>query len=85
MDLMDSLLPATNPNDWFQPVVDQSQTSLESRGYIRMTRPIGINTIGQRLGTRSYDLRTEPSNPTVMVSPWLTSTITPDQTLIPFL
>lgn len=42
------------------------------------TRPIGINTVGSRLGSGSWDIRTEPSNPSYAVSPWLTTSIQPD-------
>lgn len=79
-----------NLSGWTETTVNQS--SLESRGYIRTTglpelsnymRPIGINFVGQSLGSGNYDIRTEPENPRVMVSPWLTSAIMPDMVIRP--
>lgn len=39
---------------------------------------IGINTIGQSLRNANLQLRSEPPNPQVNVSPWLNTTIGPD-------
>ena len=39
---------------------------------------IGINTVGQSLRNANLQLRSEPSNPQVKVSPWMQSTIGPD-------
>ena len=39
---------------------------------------IGVNTIGQSLRNANQQLRSEPPNPQVNVSPWMTSTIGPD-------
>ena len=37
-----------------------------------------MNTIGQSLRNANLNLRAEPANPRVSVSPWLNSTIDPD-------
>lgn len=54
-----------------------------------VTRPVGINTIGQSLGKTlgrsNWDIRTEPAVPTHVVAPWLQSSISPDFNLIPLL
>jgi len=39
---------------------------------------VGVNTIGQSLRNANLNLRAEPSNPQVKVSPWSNSTIAPD-------
>ena len=39
---------------------------------------VGTNTIGQSLRNANRQLRSEPPNPQVAVSPWMTSTISPD-------
>ena len=39
---------------------------------------IGINTVGNSLRNPNLQIRSEPANPMVKVSPWMQSTITPD-------
>ena len=39
---------------------------------------VGVNTIGQSLRNANLNLRAEPANPRVSVSPWSNSTIGPD-------
>lgn len=39
---------------------------------------VGVNTIGQSLRNANLNLRAEPANPQVKVSPWMNSTIAPD-------
>tara|TARA_Y100000389_G_scaffold141300_1_gene139151 strand:+ start:160 stop:777 length:618 start_codon:yes stop_codon:yes gene_type:complete len=39
---------------------------------------VGVNTIGQSLRNANRNLRAEPPNPQVKVSPWMNSTIAPD-------
>jgi len=39
---------------------------------------IGVNTVGQSLRNANYQLRSEPANPRMNISPWLNSTIEPD-------
>jgi hypothetical protein len=39
---------------------------------------VGVNTIGQSLRNANLNLRAEPQNPQVKVSPWQNSTIAPD-------
>lgn len=39
---------------------------------------VGVNTIGQSLRNANLNLRAEPQNPQVKVSPWMNSTIAPD-------
>ena len=39
---------------------------------------VGINTVGQSLRNANRQLRSEPPNPQVNISPWMNSTINPD-------
>ena len=39
---------------------------------------VGVNTIGQSLRNANLNIRAEPQNPQVKVSPWQNSTIAPD-------
>ena len=39
---------------------------------------VGVNTVGQSLRNANRQLRSEPPNPQVNVSPWLNTTIGPD-------
>jgi hypothetical protein len=46
-------------------------------------RCIGQDTVSNHLRNASYDLRSEPPNPTHVVSPWINTTIGPDLTRRP--
>ena len=39
---------------------------------------VGVNTVGQGLRNANRQLRSEPPNPQVNVSPWMNTTIGPD-------
>ena len=39
---------------------------------------VGVNTVGQSLRNANRQIRSEPPNPQVNVSPWMNSTINPD-------
>ena len=39
---------------------------------------VGVNTVGQSLRNANRQLRSEPANPQVAVSPWMNTTIAPD-------
>lgn len=39
---------------------------------------VGVNTVGQSLRNANRQLRSEPPNPQVNVSPWMNTTISPD-------
>ncbi len=46
--------------------------------YLSSGYHIGVNTVGQSLRNANRQIRSEPPNPQVSVSPWLNSTIGPD-------
>ena len=52
--------------------------SAKHRHLINVSRPVGVNTIGNSLRNASWDLRGSPPCPKFVVSPWQQSTIEPD-------
>ena len=51
---------------------------MEGINYLDAGFHIGVNTVGQSLRNANRQLRSEPANPQVAVSPWLMSSIGPD-------
>ena len=51
---------------------------LQGVNMLDATYHVGVNTIGQSLRNANLQLRSEPPNPQVNVSPWLNTTIGPD-------
>lgn len=71
------LLPADANSTWAQ-VVPAGQGSVGDQNFLNAGFHVGINTVGQTLRNANLQLRSEPPNPQVKVSPWLQSTIEPD-------
>lgn len=70
------LLPdANSENIWDTPANpgDISGANFLDAGY-----HLGVNTVGQSLRNANRQIRSEPPNPQVKVSPWLQTTIEPD-------
>lgn len=80
---VDKYLPQEVNDDWFETTPEP--ISIKNRHLINITKPIGINTIGSSLRNSSWDIRGAPSCPRYVVSPWLQSSIEPDQNLKPLL
>ncbi len=72
----ENYLPKEANKDWFE--VMPEPISIKNRHLINVSRPVGVNTIGNSLRNPSYDLRGSPPNPKFVVSPWMQSTIEPD-------
>jgi len=51
---------------------------LKGVNYLDAGFHVGVNTVGQSLRNANLQLRSEPANPQVNVSPWQNSTIHPD-------
>ncbi len=51
---------------------------LKGVNYLEATFHAGVNTVGQSLRNANLNLRAEPPNPRVLVSPWMNSTIDSD-------
>lgn len=79
----DELLPQDNSSLWAQ-VNPSGVGSLKDRSFLQAGYNIGINTVGQTLRNANMQLRSEPANPQVVVSPFLQSTIEPDVSRKPF-
>ncbi len=71
------LLPQDKSSTWAS-VNAEGEGSLANQNFLQAGYHIGINTTGQTLRNANLQLRSEPSNPQVQVSPWLQSTIEPD-------
>jgi len=68
-------LPNTE-NKWADMPVKVNQPDLIGS----TVRHVGVNTIGQSLRNANLQLRSEPANPQVQVSPWMNTTIDKDLT-----
>ena len=73
-------LPNEKKDNWFQSAntlaLDDSALITVKAGH-----HIGVNTVGQSLRNASYDLRGTIPNPKKVISPWMNSTIMPDNNL----
>lgn len=71
------LLPSDANSKWAQ-LNPQCAGDVQDQNYLTAGYHIGINTVGQSLRNANLQLRYEPPNPQVPVSPWQISTIGPD-------
>ena len=71
------LLPNDTHSTWAK-VNPKGSGELEDRNFVEAGHHFGVNTQGQSLRNANYQLRSEPANPQVKVSPWMQSTIGPD-------
>ena len=56
----------------------RGQGGLTDQNFLNAGYHVGINTVGQSLRNANRQLRSDPPNPQVKVSPWLQTTIEPD-------
>jgi hypothetical protein len=71
------LLP-NDPNSKWNQVNPMAAGDIAGKNFLNAGALIGVNTVGQSLRNSSWDLRSEPPNPQVAVSPWMQSTIEPE-------
>ena len=71
------LLPGDANSKWAQ-VNPAGQGELKDVNFLDAGYHLGVNTVGQSLRNANRQLRSEPSNPQVKVSPWNQTTIEPD-------
>ena len=71
------LLPGDANSKWAQSV-PAGQGELGDQNFLTASHHIGVNTVGQTLRNANRQLRSEPPNPQVKVSPWLQTTIEAD-------
>lgn len=79
----EELKPQDNSSLWAQ-VNPAGAGSLKGRNFLQAGHNIGINTVGQTLRNANLQLRSDPPNPQVQVSPWNQTTIEPDMNRRPF-
>ena len=79
----DDLLPKDESSAWAQMHPTGSGT-LASKNFLQAGQHVGIDTVGQTLRNANLQIRSEPANPRLMVSPWLNSTIEADTNRRPF-
>ena len=80
----DELLPKDASNSRWSQMNPSGQGDITNNNYLNAGYHIGIDTQGQSLRNANLQLRSEPSNPTNPVSPWMMSTITADLNRKPF-
>jgi len=71
------LLPG-DPNTKWAQVNPMGAGDISGKNFLNAGALVGVNTVGSTLRNASWDLRSEPANPQVQVSPWMQSTIEPD-------
>lgn len=72
------LLPQDAANSKWAQVNPAGQGDVDGRNYLTSGANIGTNSVGTSLRNANRQLRSEPANPQVKVSPWLNTTIGPD-------
>jgi len=71
------LLPNDANSTWAQ-VNPNGQGALGDKNFLNAGYHVGVNTVGQSLRNANRQLRSDPPNPQVKVSPWMQTTIEPD-------
>tara|TARA_B100000575_G_scaffold294364_1_gene309832 strand:+ start:20415 stop:20951 length:537 start_codon:yes stop_codon:yes gene_type:complete len=71
------LLPEQGNNKWAASVPN-GQGDLGDQNFLTAGYHVGVNTVGQTLRNANRQIRSEPPNPQVKVSPWQQSTIGAD-------
>lgn len=79
----DQLLPKDAANSKWAQMNPAGQGDVRDQNFLTAGYHIGVNTVGQSLRNANYQLRSEPPNPQVPVSPWNISTIEYDNSRRP--
>lgn len=74
----EDLLPNDAANSKFSQVNPAGQGDVDGRNFLQSTYHQGLNTVGSSLRNANRQLRSEPPNPSVQVSPWNMSSIDSD-------
>lgn len=74
----EDLLPKDAANSKWAEVNPAGQGELKNQNFLTAGYHVGINTVGNSLRNPNMQIRSEPINPQVKVSPWMQSTIEPD-------
>jgi len=79
----DDLLPKDNNSEWARLNPSQGGSELAAVNLLKSGFHAGIDTVGGTLRNANLQVRSEPPNPVVKVSPWMNSTIEPDLMRVP--
>ena len=71
------LLPQDANSKWAQ-VNPAGQGSVGDQNFLNAGYHVGVNTVGQTMRNPNLQLRSEPPNPQVQVSPWMNTSMEPD-------
>ena len=74
----DDLLPKDAANSQFAQANPAGQGDADSKNHLTAGYTLGVNSIGNSLRNANRQLRSEPPNPQLKVSPWMNTTIGPD-------
>jgi hypothetical protein len=74
----DDLLPKDAANSQWAQVNPAGQGDVKNQNYLTAGYHMGINSIGSTLRNPNMQIRSEPPNPQMKVSPWMQTTIEPD-------
>jgi len=78
---LNNFLPKSSQNKYFDV---PEPTVVKNRHLIDVTRHVGVDTQGSSMKNATHDIRGEPANPKMNVSPWMQSSIQPDDNIIGF-
>lgn len=78
------LLPNSADNSKWALINPSGSGLLEDQNFLTAGYHSGIDTVGQSLRNANLQLRSEPPNPQIAVSPWGNSTIEPDIRVVSF-
>jgi hypothetical protein len=79
----EDLLPKDAANSRWAQMNPAGQGDVQDQNFLTAGYHVGVNTVGQSLRNANLQLRSEPPNPQVPVSPWNISTIEPDTNRVP--
>lgn len=74
----DDLLPKNAANSEWAKVNPAGQGDVKNQNFLTAGYHMGINSIGSTLRNPNMQIRSEPPNPQMKVSPWMQTTIEPD-------
>tara|TARA_Y100001970_G_C14249745_1_gene870921 strand:+ start:1648 stop:2136 length:489 start_codon:yes stop_codon:yes gene_type:complete len=74
----DDLLPKDAANSQFAQANPAGQGDADSKNHLTAGYTLGVNSVGNSLRNANRQLRSEPPNPQLKVSPWMNTTIGPD-------
>ncbi len=78
----EDLLPSNDMASWAD-IYPNGVGQLQNKNFLHSGHHTGINTVGQALKNANMQVRSEPPNPQVLVSPFLNSSFGPDLTRRP--